>query len=365
MAIIKIASFNVENLFQRPKVFNFSDHKQGDQVLKDIARLSSLLRQKVYDADTKKEILKLNKKLKDYMFIREDRAKLFKKQGWTIKGVAANGAGEWDGSIELKKAKYSETGRQNTAKVLKKVNADIACVIEADNRIALRAFDAHLLGYKYDYEMLIDGNDNRGIDVGIMSQYVFGSIKTHIYDRANNKRVFSRDCLEIEVLLPNGRSIFFLVNHFKSKGYDYDGTSAEKRKRQAKRVSEILAGYDLQNDYVVVAGDLNDTPDSDALEPLTSIPLLHDVLELKHGANMGKRWTYHYKSFEQIDFVMVSDALKNAFVDAGVERRGIFKLKALTEASPKVDNEQSFSSVNHKSNQASDHGAVWAEFDII
>ena len=79
---------------------------------------------------------------------------------------------------------------------------------------------------------------------------------------------------------------------------------------------------------------------------------------------MSKRWTYHYRSFEQIDYVLVSKPLKDAFVKAGVQRRGIAKLKRLTENDPDVPNETEYDTVTSWTNQASDHGAVWADFEL-
>lgn len=365
MKRIKVASFNVENLFERPKIFNFRDHTIGDDIMGKINDLRKILLKDNYTATRKTKILKLYHELKDYIIVREDRGKLFKKRGWSVIGVKANGVGDWDGSIEYKKAKYSDMARKNTAKVIRNINADIACVIEADNRIALKAFDANLLNYRYNYEMLIDGNDRRGIDVGILSKFNFGTIQTHIYDKKNNKQVFSRDCLELEIKLSDAKSIYVLVNHFKSKGYNIDGTADTKRKRQANRVKEILSNYDLDNDYVIVAGDLNDTPNSNPLKPLMALDDMHDVLKLQFGNDMSERWTYYYRNFEQIDYILVSNALKNIFVDAGVERRGMYNLKKLTtDSGGKVTIESQFDTVTHWINQASDHGAVWARFDL-
>jgi hypothetical protein len=49
---------------------------------------------------------------------------------------------------------------------------------------------------------------------------------------------------------------------------------------------------------------------------------------------------------------------------AGVERRGIFDLNLLTSASGVVDVEREYETVTSWTNAASDHGAVWAEFDV-
>lgn len=122
----------------------------------------------------------------------------------------------------------------------------------------------------------------------------------------------------------------------------------------------ILGDYDLETEFVTVAGDLNDTPDADSpLRPLLDIARLHDVLELQFPADPDKRWTCHYEDVQQIDYVLVSDPLKEAFVKAGVERRGIHKLSEITGGM-----ETEFETVTHWTNAASDHGAVWVEFSI-
>ena len=362
----RVASFNVQNLFGRSKVFNFRDHNVGDQILSKIDEFRKLLRKATYTANDKERIVKLYKEeLKSYIEVREDRGKLFKKRGWAVTGVKAKGVDDWDGTIAFKKARFSDMARKNTAQVIKDVKAHVACIVEADDRPSLKAFDSHLLNNRYKYEMLIDANDSRGIDVGLISKYPLGGVWTHMFDKVGNKTVFSRDCPEVEVILPNGQALYVLCNHFKSRGYDFDGSANSKRKRQATRVAEILGTYDLTQDWVVVAGDLNDSPTSAPLQPLMNVPDLYDVLELQFPDDHTRRWTYHFEQFEQIDFVLVSKPLKERFRKAGVERGGMHKLKSLTTASNGlVEVEEQYKTVTHWTNAASDHGAVWAEFDL-
>jgi endonuclease/exonuclease/phosphatase family metal-dependent hydrolase len=366
MSKFKFASFNVENLFGRIKVFNFKDHGAGDKILTIIDEFRDLLKKETYTAGDKVQIVKLyTEDLKPFIEVCEDRGKLFKMSGWTVTGVEASGVGDWDGSIEFKRAKFSEIARDNTAKVIKDVGAHVACIVEAESRQTLKSFDAHLLNSRYKYEMLIDADDPRGIDVGIYSKYPIGSIITHLFDKEGNKTIFSRDCLEIEVFLPDDKKLYVLCNHFKSRGYDYDGTADEKRTRQARQVAKIIGKYDLSKDWVIVAGDLNDNPTNAPLQPLLTVKNLFDVLERSFPDNPMKRWTYYYNKFEQIDFVLVSKPLIERLQKAGVERRGIYGLKKRTnESNGLVDVEEEYDSVTHWTNAASDHGAVWAEFDV-
>lgn len=370
---IRIATFNVENLFGRPKVFNFRDKSVGDDVLRRIGAFRKILKKTSYTTSDRNTLIKEFTKgdsgndeppLKDFINIREDRGKLWKKRGWSITGVKASGSGAWDGTVEFKKAKFSEIGRKNTGKVLKKVKADVVCVVEADNRPSLKKFDTDVLGSMYRHEMLLDGNDQRGIDVGLYSRFPIGGIWTHMFDGTSASKTFSRDCPEYEIILPDGQPLYVLCNHLKSKGYGSQATSNDRRKRQAKAIAEILEGYDLTQDWVVVAGDLNDTSNSTPLKPLMDVPHLTDVLALQFPNDPEKRWTYHYRSFEQIDYVLVSKPLQDRFIEAGAERRGMHKLRTLTSGEPDIETETEFDSVTHWTNAASDHAAVWADFAL-
>ncbi|MFD5477996.1 hypothetical protein [Streptomyces hawaiiensis] len=59
---VRIATFNTENLFRRPKVFRLPGDKQRREILDDHAELVALLEQKTYDDETKARIAELLKK---------------------------------------------------------------------------------------------------------------------------------------------------------------------------------------------------------------------------------------------------------------------------------------------------------------
>ncbi len=358
---LRVASFNVENLFSRAKVLNLDDHTVGDDVLKKIAELQQALGRPVYTAAVKSLIKSHFLALRSYIDIQENRGKLFRKSGHQIVGVAASGAGAWDGEITFRRAKFSEMSRENTARVIKDLRADVVCVVEAEDRPGLVSFNAQMLGGRFKYPILIDSYDPRGIDVGLLSRYPVYGLWTHIFDKHGTRRIFSRDCLEVEIELPNGKMLYVLCNHFKSRGYGAAAENDAKRKRQAEYVAQYLKAYDLSRDWVVVAGDLNDSPSRPphTLGPLLNVNGLFDVLALQFPQAPARRWTYHYNSFEQIDYLLVSRALRNRFRRAGVERRGIAGLADLTNGA-----ETEYDTVTHWSRAASDHAAVWAEFDL-
>ena len=231
--------------------------------------------------------------------------------------VIANGQGEWDGWLALKRDEIWPEARANTAKVIADVNAHAQCIVEGDSR---PSWSASTIKKSPRQSALAStcsstGMTTAGIDVGILSRLPIRELRSHIKDEDNAGTIFSRDCLEVQLELPNGRTLWMLLNHFKSKGYSGPSQGDAKRLRQATQVAKILmARFNLATDLVVVCGDLNDTPDSAPLAPLLGVPNLFDVLVLEFP-NAADRWTYHYKKNEQIDFLLVSKPLRDAFTE--------------------------------------------------
>ena len=152
-------------------------------------------------------------------------------------------------------------------------------------------------------------------------------LSSQVFEPRNSaitKRIFSRDCLEVDIAIPGSKEpLTVLVNHFKSK----IGGGEEKRERQATRVAEILTnrfGSKLGGRFVV-AGDLNAGPIENALTPLLSKLGLENAIE--RIANAGERWTHYYnkkKSAEQLDYLILSrDLAKATNAKPRIERRGL------------------------------------------
>jgi hypothetical protein len=213
---VRIASLNVENLFERAKALKSSDWSKGRPALEAYDRINRLLNRQVYLTDDKKEIAKLLRALglgkKDdggtYAQLRQNRGRLLtrKKVGnGTRIEIIADGRADWIGWLDLKIEPTNEKATHHTAQVIKDVNAYVFGVVEADNRPSLSKFQSILLraieGTPYPHVMLIDGNDDRGIDVGLLTKdhYDIVRIRSHVDDRDADGVVFSRDCPEYTV----------------------------------------------------------------------------------------------------------------------------------------------------------------------
>jgi hypothetical protein len=205
---MRIASFNVENLFERARALNPATKETNKPILEKHARINALLNQPHYTEVDKKEIKKLLlgfglEKRDDagqWVILRQNRGKLLKRPKAGGIEIVANGRTDWIGWVELKTEQVNELAMDHTAMVMRDVNADVLAVVEAENRIVLDKFSAQLLdkvgGTPYEFVMVIDGNDDRGIDVGVMTRSGFeiASIRSHVDDTDQLGTIFSRDC---------------------------------------------------------------------------------------------------------------------------------------------------------------------------
>jgi len=208
---MKLASYNVENLFQRARVMNLPSQADGKDVLQMHAEMNAILNQIEYSQNDKKRIVALMKALgiekKDdggeFVVLRQNRGHLVKRPKSGGLDVVATGRGDWLGWLDLKMEAVNEVATRMTGRVIQSIGADVIALVEAENRPSLVKFHDGVLALAepaitYDHIMLIDGNDDRGIDVAIMTRNGFRikSMRSHVDDEKDGHRIFSRDCAE-------------------------------------------------------------------------------------------------------------------------------------------------------------------------
>jgi endonuclease/exonuclease/phosphatase family metal-dependent hydrolase len=368
---MRIASFNVENLFDRAKALDPQDWGAGRTALEQHARINRLLAEPVYTDAVKAEILdaldQLGLKNDDaggeFALLRQNRGHLLKRPKNAPVEVVASGRDDWVGWVELKMEPVDELATQHTAMVIRDVGADIQAVVEADDRISLRDFSEIVLhGVKappFEHVMLIDGNDDRQIDVGVLTRKGFDitSIRSHVDDADNGSSpIFSRDCPEYTIKTREGNEIVVLVNHLKSKGFGTQADSNKRRRRQAEQVAKIYRRIRKEGQkYVAVVGDFNDTPDSDPLAPLIEETDLRDISEHPKFVSDGRPGTFaNGAASNKIDYILLSPALFNKVSGGAVFRKGVWggKNGTLFEHYP---------SMTGPEEAASDHAALYAD----
>jgi endonuclease/exonuclease/phosphatase family metal-dependent hydrolase len=371
---MKVAAFNVENLFDRAKAFNESN-SISSKIISGTAELNNIFEKEEYSQNDIDRILELFEILGieksdngEFVILRKIRGRIVSRPRNKPITISATGRKDWIGWVELKTSPVDEIAIFNTGQVIRDVDADILAVIEAEDRTSLSRFSEYVMnkvnGVPFEQIMLIDGNDTRGIDVGIMTKnnHSIKSIKSHIYDLTNSgQTIFSRDCPEFEIETPSGETIFILPNHFKSKYGGNDNASKNKRLAQASRVAEIYNELIHNgNENIIVLGDLNDVPDSDELAPLLVNTDLKDV-SIHPTFNPGEFdgiGTYALgNDGDKIDYLLLSPNLFNKVTSAGLFRKGAW-------AGKRPKRWETYRNITDETHVASDHHVIWVELNI-
>lgn len=382
--MIRIASYNVENLFARPKAFNTADWEFGRPALDAYHEVNALFASPNYSAADKQRMRELLLDLDIYRrnnqgairrkfsrdpqwaWLRKNRGKFDREPKDAAQDVKiiANGRSDWIGWVELAKHPTNEISVRMTARVIRELNADIIGIVEAEDRPSLVRFNEEMLASRYGHVMLIDGNDGRGIDVGIMTaeNIDIESIKSNVDTVDEVGTVFSRDCPQYKVRTPSGTEMHILVNHFKSQS----GGGGDKRRRQAAEVRRIVNGLFAQGHHVVVLGDLNEGPPGEESQAPNLVSLFNnnspliDCYSLPDFQEGGRPGTYDSCGWRnRLDYIFVSRSLLPHCRGGGIFRKGLWGTRVT-----RPTHWATYPEMTQSNKQASDHGAVYIDLDI-
>jgi len=284
-----------------------------------------------------------------------------------------------DGNIAL-----AGMQRDNTARVILDMQPDVLGVSEVENLAALRIFNQQYLSHYFDRIFLVEGNDGRGIDVGICVRKGFAAdvlgLRSHTHETLEpgqsvewgvvsddsgpvylaRNALFSRDCLELDLRV-NGQTLTFLANHFKSQGKSSRREQLppdELRTRQAARVAELAKAAQAAGKLPIVFGDLNvddaHPQRGQSLAPLMNSGLLDSFADLPRG----ERWTHYYvvgQDVSRLDYILHDPRLKRT--SCAINRRG------LTLKCRQYSGER-YPTIGYAHNAASDHAGLYVDFAL-
>jgi endonuclease/exonuclease/phosphatase family metal-dependent hydrolase len=243
---------------------------------------------------------------------------------------------------------------QETEAVARRILAmdiDVLAVQEVEDIDILKEFNRTRLKGLYAHQVLIEGNDARFIDIGLLSKLPVGAVtsfQTAVHRQNPGQTVFSRDLVAAEILSSSGARVLFTLfnNHLKSHFGDSDddgrGKSANdaRRRQQAETISEIVAQRTRPDGRYIILGDMNDPPDALPLQPLLTIegrPLVNALANPQEtrppkpeaGGHdpPSPAWTHRFKEpgrppeHRLFDQIWLSPALAPAFRAAWIDRR--------------------------------------------
>ena len=397
---IRLATFNVENLFARAKALDTADWAAGEAPLAAFDTFNRTAQKAVYSDADKKAMLDALETLgilirtpaglrpnpdplgTAWAILRENRGDFLAAPADREPRIVAAGRGSWIGWAELTVEPVDETATRMTARVISDVAADIQCVVEAESRPSLVQFNDTMLGGRYAHTMLIDGNDLRGIDVGLLCTAGIDIrwIRSHVDlpDPARpGRRLFSRDCPLYHLRLPGGKDLFLLLNHLKSQSFA-SGDPDPLRTRQSQRVRDL---YDQLRaggaQHIAVLGDLNKGPAADdpkahpTLEPLlgpgSPLVSVYDLdafsqLYGDHDPGQQRPGTFQSCTLSNtLDYILLSPELADLVADGGIFRKGLWGTPSNVNPPSRWSIYDEITASRHA---ASDHAAVWVDLDL-
>jgi endonuclease/exonuclease/phosphatase family metal-dependent hydrolase len=249
----------------------------------------------------------------------------------------------------LVKAKY-DADTTRIADRIKAMNIDVLAVQEVEDIDILKEFNRDHLDGMYPYVVLIDGNDPRLIDVGILSRLPIGGVTSWqqaVHPDDPEKPVFGRDLQQVEILSPTrSRKLFTLFNnHLKSHFVDFredpvTGQQANslRRARQAAMIAEIVKAETRPSSSFIILGDMNDPPESPDLHAFVADTELNLVNALVNPVETrppkadtpppsSPAWTHRFKpsgqpaQYELYDQIWLSSPLARKQTGAWIDRR--------------------------------------------
>jgi exonuclease III len=238
------------------------------------------------------------------------------------------------------------------------MDADLICVNEVGGEESLRNFARFFLADKYTSH-LIEGNSDRGIDIGYLVKKDFPlrpELRTHknrpiqfLYPHEQQTNLFqqgtpekpqikshyfSRDCAELRLYGadPVRPVLICLLVHLKSK-LDPDNIDPQGKERRRAEANALVNIYrEVRAEFtpavpVLVAGDFNGCARRDQLHDEFQAMLstdLESVIEIvgKSGDEAATQIQFNRNGqihCLQIDFIFVSPELKAQLVAEGVE----------------------------------------------
>jgi endonuclease/exonuclease/phosphatase family metal-dependent hydrolase len=198
--------------------------------------------------------------------------------------------------------------------------------------------------------VLIEGNDPRLIDIGLLSKLPLGAVTSwqHIPDPLDGNPLFSRDLLQVDVLNTSRKQRLFTIfnNHLKSHFVPFTAADPaaeqaranELRRRQCQAAAAIIAAETRPNSRYLVLGDMNDPPDSEFIAPLADSTQLKLAFGLANPTETRPApgtppppptvaWTERFKPsgkpavYTLMDQVWLSPALAAKQTGAFIDRR--------------------------------------------
>ncbi|HSN32499.1 MAG TPA: hypothetical protein VLU41_07425, partial [Ideonella sp.] len=193
---LRLATYNCENLFSRAQVLRLADATRRAELMAEARTWQAWLARQARTGS------------------RPAASRPGHDAAALARYLELPAPGALPGELRFRRSRIGTAHCEAKARVLRAVDADVQCLVEVEDRASLAAFNRRLLRGRYPYHLLLEGNDARAGHLGVLSRLPLAALRSHCFDRDAVGPIFSRDCLELELALPDDRTLHLLLNHF-------------------------------------------------------------------------------------------------------------------------------------------------------
>ncbi len=367
---MKIATFNVQNLFHRNQ--SLIQKTSGKCASDWIAEFDLLL--------LKEKCPSIRERLKElafllgfdktyqnpYVVMRKKAGDLYLKGMNCSKELKSGELTDWNGWIKVQTLPIDPESTNHKAMVISELDPDILVLQEVEDKMSLDEFNNIILPQlncePFSESILISGSEGKGREQSLLLKngYKLDSVKIHNLESTECEQ---QELLEYEIQSPKGEKIYLLSAYFHENNLDKE-KAFETRKNQAYQVSSIYKMLQMQGkSNIVIAGTLNAPSYCNSLSPLLQEMDLKDISKSKTfnvDIDEGKDATYYrmgaYRigvNIKQKDYLLLSPTLFANVKSSGLNRKGVW--------SEKRPNWKIYSTIRNKEQAASLHPGIWGE----
>lgn len=193
------------------------------------------------------------------------------------------------------------------AEAISGFEADVVALQELETQACLDALLSRL-STVFPYGTLGEIGTPGSVDVAILSktplERVVGHRDLERLTRPDGSRTnYSREFLEAHVRVASGAEVVLFAAHFRSKSMDDPGRRLAEAQTSRRLVDEVAAAS--PGALVVLAGDLNDTPES---APLLALTENDGLLRVADDLPVADQYTYIFNGRgEAIDHILLAE----------------------------------------------------------
>jgi endonuclease/exonuclease/phosphatase family metal-dependent hydrolase len=370
---MKIATFNIQNLFHRDTNLLKANKEIKSSVWREeFEALYSKKQRLTSDYIRMRELAKLlgfsKPSYEPYLSMQNIEGSLLIKSSMEVMETKASYFTDWNGWTKLKSIPIPKKAISNKAKVILEVNPDIILLQEVENRQSLNQFNESFFGDNqntpYTEIMHLQGNDCKNIGMGILLKkgYRIQSVISFSNERdEKGVLLFQKDFIRFKIKTPENEILYLFGCQFID-----ENESDALRKRQAEKVAKVyrnLLSKGVEN--IIIMGTLNAPSYSDSISPLMNLGLKDIVSHTSFSvaSDSGKDAGYFrmgaYQmgvNIKQKDYLLVSPSLFERISKSGMNRKALWPLKK-----PEWD---IYESVKNEKDAASDHPLLWADLKL-